>query len=164
MTHCNLLTEGMKRSLDDFLESSRCKDALDTNHLAKFIMLHPKFVPEELYTSQEKRWVSFFLIAAASACQSLHCHDGPCLCCRASNRASSSAAQKELWASVKTKQAATEIDGMLKIIVVLPSHLCASQHVLHEHSREFCLALQYEVTHLCRPARPIHQAGGPGEG
>ena len=55
MTNCRLRTEGMKRSLDDFLESNSCKDALDTNHLAKFIMLHPKFVPEELCTSQEKR-------------------------------------------------------------------------------------------------------------
>ena len=139
MTHCNLLTEGMKRSLDDFLESNSCKDALDTNHLAKFILLHPKFVPEELYTSQEKRSVSVSSRCSCKCSPSTTLSYGPCLCCRASNRASSSAAQKELWASVRTKQAATEIDGVLKILVVPTLQLCASQHVPLVQSKDLLL-------------------------
>ena len=47
---------GTKRSLEDFLEGAAPRDGLDTSRLAKVVTLHPKYFPEELYTSQEKRW------------------------------------------------------------------------------------------------------------
>lgn len=45
----------MKRSLEDFMDSEAPKDRLEAGQLAKVLTLHPKYFPEELYTSQEKR-------------------------------------------------------------------------------------------------------------
>ena len=53
---------GTKRSLQDFLGDGVSKDKIETGQLAKVLTLHPKYFPEELYTSYEERWVSFFVI------------------------------------------------------------------------------------------------------
>lgn len=64
---------GVKRSLEDFLGDAAPRDGLDTTRLAKVLTLHPRFFPEELYTTQEKR---------------------------ASSRAATLAGQKEYWAAM----------------------------------------------------------------
>lgn len=71
----SIASAGSKRSLAAFLEDSAPKDSLDTSQLAKVLTLHPKYFPEELYTSQEKRYPSlpFLDFASTGALKCITC-------------------------------------------------------------------------------------------